>query len=83
MSFDDLQGGRRVQIPAGPGLKKVVEIKVTKSTSATFYGRFTLAELKAFVDACAGLSDGASVTITKYNGDQRDGSSITISVNDA
>jgi hypothetical protein len=74
---------RRIQVAAGPGLKKVVDIKVVKSTSATFYGAFTLAELKAFVAACAGLSDASRVTINKYNGDQRDGSSITISVNDA
>lgn len=85
MSFDDLQGGpfesdykaRRVTD------RPKVKINVNKSTSVTFYGSIKLDELREFVTACRGLSGTATVNITKYAGHQLDGSSTTITVNDA
>lgn len=88
MSFDDLNGGpfesnfRRPNLTPPPK-KPPLNINVVKSTSATFYGAITLDQLRAFVEACTGLNGSAKVDITKYAGDQRDGSSTTIKVSDA
>lgn len=61
-----------------------MQIQVTKSTSATFSRSLSLAELRQFVAACNGLSSSARVTVTKYDSrDQRESSTITITVNDA
>lgn len=84
MSFDDLQGGSfdgRRRITDRPNIK--VNITVTKSTSTTLYGSVTLDQLREFIAACKGLNGNAKVKITTYAGDQRDGSSTTITVSDA
>lgn len=56
-------------------------INVKRETSIAFYGKITLGELRAFLKACDGIPDGASVRITSHS-DQREGSSATIKVAD-
>lgn len=81
MSFDDLQ-------PSWAAQRRVTDrpatnIQIKKSTSATFYGQITLAELREFVRACDKLSATATVVVTKYAGLRNEQESTTIAVNDA
>lgn len=57
-------------------------IRVTKTTSMSF-NRLTLADLRDFVDACAGLSGTATVNVRSYAGDMREPGYTTLTVNDA
>jgi hypothetical protein len=61
----------------------VSQIRVTKQTSITFYGSVTLGDLRAFLRQCDGVDDTATVEVKHYQGDQRDGSSTTITVHGA
>lgn len=54
-------------------------ITISQKTSAAFYGKITLGELRQFLRACEGVADTAPVTITAYDS-QREGSSATITV---
>lgn len=59
-------------------------IKITKTTSVTLFGSSTLAELREFVAACDGLPGSSKVVATSYQSrDQRDPSSVTLTVHDA
>lgn len=61
-----------------------MSVRITKTTSVVLYGSSTLAELREFIAACDGLPGTSKVSATSYQSrDQRDPSSVTITVNDA
>lgn len=56
------------------------QVRVERRTAVTFYGPITLGELRGFVRELDGTPDEARVQVTHYPGNQRDGSSTTITV---
>lgn len=57
------------------------EIRVTKHTEVTFYGSFSLGDLRAFLRQCDGIDARAAVQVKHHAAvDQRDDTSTTITV---
>lgn len=53
---------------------------IKKTYTLKKQGSFTIGELREFCNATDSLPDNTIVSITKYNGDQRDPSETTLSV---
>jgi hypothetical protein len=56
------------------------EVKVTRGASTTFYGLVTLGALRLLMEAVEDFADDSVVDITTYKGDQREGSSVSVSI---
>lgn len=56
------------------------QIRVSKTTTVTFYGPTTVADLRRFVHELGDTDGAARVSFEHYKGDQRDSPSFTITV---
>lgn len=59
------------------------QVRITKQTAVTFYSGISLADLRGFIAQCEGVNGDAIVRVETYKGDQREGSSTTITVHGA